>query len=92
MARDYAREYADQKKLGESRTGPTSGNAIRHRARREELRFGMVKPGQDVDHKIPISKGGTNVSGNLRSEPPSVNRSFPRTKIGAMVKNEPKRK
>ena len=92
MTRDYTAEYADQKKLGESGTGHDSGKAIRNRARREELKLGMVKPGQDVDHIKPVSKGGTNAKKNLRAESPSVNRSFPRTSSGAMIANHPKRK
>lgn len=91
MTRNYKAEYADQKRLGESGTGHDSGKAIRNRARRIETKLGMVKPGQDVDHIKPISKGGTNAKKNLRPEAPSVNRSFPRTSSGAMVKNEPKR-
>lgn len=92
MPRDYQREYADQKKLGESGSGSESGNAKRHRARREALKLGMVKPGQDVDHKKPISKGGTNAASNLRSESVHTNRSFPRNKDGSMIANHPKTK
>lgn len=85
--RDYKREYADQKKLGESGTGHDSGSAVRHRARREELKLGMVKPTQDVDHKVPVSKGGTNAKSNLRPESVHDNRSFQRNSDSSLKRN-----
>ena len=41
---------------------------------------GVVKKGDgnDVDHKTPISKGGTNKKSNLRVIKKSSNRSFAR--------------
>lgn len=89
--RDLKREYETQKQRGENGTGPDSDSAKRHRARRKMLKLGLVKPGQDVDHKRPLSKGGSNATANLRAEAPGKNRSFPRNKHGGMVKNEPKR-
>ena len=83
--RDIKQEEKTAKARGEQGTGHNSKSAIRHRARREMLKLGMVKPGQDVDHKTPLAKGGaaTDVK-NLRAEPPSVNRSFARTKGAGM--------
>lgn len=40
--------------------------------------------GKDVDHKTPISKGGTNSKSNLRVVPASENRSFSRNKDGSL--------
>lgn len=82
--RNYKQEYATAKARGEVGTGSDSGNAKRHRARRAMLKEGRVKPGQDVDHKRPISKGGGNSSSNLKATSPKSNRSFPRTSSGAM--------
>ncbi len=82
--RDYKREAETAKARGEQGTGSNSGSAKRHRARRRMLREGRVRPGQDVDHKTPISKGGGNSRGNLRATSPSKNRSFPRTKSGSI--------
>jgi len=82
--RDYAQEAKTAKARGEQGTGSNSGSAIRHRARRSMLKRGMVSPGQDVDHKKPIAKGGGNTNGNLRATSPSENRSFPRTKSGGV--------
>lgn len=85
--RDYKREYELQKKRGDSGSGSDSGNAKRHRLRRKALKLGMVKPGQDVDHKVALSKGGSNSIKNARAASPSENRSFPRNKDGSMKSN-----
>ena len=92
MARDYTREYELEKRRGESGTGSGSENARRHRDRRKALALGLVKPRDDLDHKVPLSKGGSDRPSNFRDEPASVNRSFPRTSTGAMVANHPKKK
>ena len=82
--RDYDQEYKTAKSRGEVGTGSDSGSATRHRARRKMEKAGKVKPGQDVDHKKPLSKGGSNDIGNLEAKSPSKNRSYKRTKAGAM--------
>jgi len=82
--RDYKRERETAKARGETGVGSKSGDATRHRARRKALKLGMVKAGQDVNHKKPISKGGSNSSKNLEAKSPSVNRSFPRNNDGSM--------
>jgi hypothetical protein len=40
--------------------------------------------GKDVDHKKPLSKGGTTVRSNLRVKDDNTNRSYKRTSKGAM--------
>ena len=82
--RDYDQDYKTQKARGESGTGSDSKKAKRNRARRLALKLGMVKPGQDVDHKVPLSKGGSNTAKNLRGVSPTKNRSFPRNADGSM--------
>jgi 5-methylcytosine-specific restriction endonuclease McrA len=86
--RDYKQEYKTAKKRGEIGTGSNSGNAKRHRLRRKALKLGMVKKGQDLDHKKPLSKGGSNTLANARASSPSDNRSFPRNKDGSMKSNK----
>ena len=90
--RDLKQEYATQKKRGESGTGSDSENAQRHKFRRKALKLGMVKPSQDLDHKVPLSKGGTDAMSNARAETPHDNRSFPRNPDGSMIANHPKGK
>ena len=84
--RNLKQEYATQKARGESGTGHNSDNAKRHRARREAVAAGKVKPGQDADHIKPLSKGGSNKPSNIRGVSPSKNRSFPRNSDGSMKK------
>jgi hypothetical protein len=40
--------------------------------------------GMDVDHKKPLSKGGTTTRSNLKAVPASQNRSYKRTAKGAI--------
>ena len=91
--RDLKQEYKTAKARGEDGTGHDSKNAERHRARREALKLGMVKPGQDLDHKTPLSKGGSPEDPkNFRAESPHDNRSFPRNPDGSLKANHPKGK
>jgi hypothetical protein len=82
--RNYKKEYASQKKRGESGTGSNSGSAKRHRLRRLLLKKKRVAPGQDVDHITPLSKGGGNTPSNAKAVSPSKNRSFKRNSDGSM--------
>lgn len=54
--------------------------AQRNKARRMMEKAGLVHKGdgKDVDHKTPLSKGGTTVRGNLRVESAHANRSYKR--------------
>lgn len=87
--RDYNQEYKTAKERGENGTGSNSGDAKRHRARRKALKLGMIKPGdgKDLDHKKPLSKGGSNDKSNWRITSAHENRSFPRNKDGSMKSN-----
>ena len=53
---------------------------MRNAARAALTKDGKVKKGdgKDVDHKKPLSKGGTTVRSNLRVKSASENRSFAR--------------
>lgn len=82
--RDYKQEYKTAKARGEIGTGSNSDNAKRHRLRRKALKAGMVKKGQDLDHKKPLSKGGSNTLANARGISPHKNRSYPRNPDGSM--------
>jgi 5-methylcytosine-specific restriction endonuclease McrA len=85
--RDYDQEYKTAKSRGEVGTGGDSGSAKRHKLRRKMLKLGLVKKGQDVDHKNPLSKGGSNSVANARATTPHANRGFPRRKDGSMKSN-----
>jgi hypothetical protein len=76
--RPYAKEYEQY--------GGTDAvkkkRAQQNKARRMLEREGVVRKGdgKDVDHKKPLSKGGTTVRSNLRAVPASDNRSYKRNK------------
>jgi hypothetical protein len=80
--RDYKQEYANYDGTPEVK----KKRAERNKARAMLMKVGAVKKGdgKDVDHKKPLSKGGTTVIGNLRAESASKNRSFRRNKDGSM--------
>lgn len=86
--RNLKQEYKTAKSRGEIGTGSDSSNAKRHRARRKALKLGMVKPGQDLDHKTPLSRGGGNSVKNLRAQSPSANRGFPRNPDGSVKRRK----
>lgn len=61
--------------------------AARNAARRMMEKEGKVSKGDgnDVDHKVPLAKGGSNARSNLAVKPASKNRSFKRTKKARMA-------
>ena len=71
--RPYAKEYADYHSSEEQK----KNRATRNAARRQKVREGSAKKGDgmDVDHVIPLSKGGSNTKSNLRMKTASSNRS-----------------
>lgn len=84
---NYVRDYKQEAKTSRARGeigGSDSPNAKRKRLRRLALKKGMVKPGQDLDHKKPLSKGGANTLKNARAVSPSKNRSYPRNSDGSI--------
>lgn len=80
--RDYKKEYANY----DGTEVVKKKRAQRNKARRMLEREGVVQKGdgKDVDHKTPLSKGGTTVRSNLKAVPASTNRSFKRTSKGAI--------
>ena len=82
MARNYKQEYENYQGTEEQK----KNRAERKAARREKMKTAAVHKGdgKDIDHAIPLSKGGSNSTGNLRVKSASANRSFARTKNGAI--------
>lgn len=76
--RDYKQEYKTQEARGEH-----PARMERQKARRKIDAKGVNRAGKDVSHVKALSKGGSNGDG-VRLQSPSKNRSFPRTKTGAM--------
>jgi hypothetical protein len=82
MTRDYKQEYANY----DGTEAVKKKRAQRNKARRMLEATGAVHKGdgKDVDHKKPLSKGGTTVMSNLRAKPAAANRSFKRKPDGSM--------
>jgi len=80
--RNYAQEYANY----DGTEAVKKKRAARNKARRMLEREGVVHKGDgmDVDHKKPLSKGGTTTRSNLKAVPASKNRSYKRTSKGAI--------
>jgi len=85
--RPYKKEYTQQKERGEEEP-----RAARARARYAMDKDGVDRKGKDIDHTIPLSKGGTNAPGNLKLKKPSANRSFSRNPDHTVKVNKPKGK
>lgn len=71
---------------------------MKDRAARNKARAMLTKKvgkaalkGKDVGHKKAISKGGTSTLMNIFAQSPAANRSFSRTKKGAMKSERSKR-
>lgn len=67
--RPYKHEYKKQVERGEH-----ENRMERQRARRKMDAKGIDRKGKDIDHKVMLSKGGSNADG-VRLVSPSVNRS-----------------
>jgi len=94
--RPYKKEYQQQLARGER----DERNA-RERARYAIDKTGADKnhngkadrrEGKDIDHVIPLSKGGTNSKSNLKIKSASANRSYSRNSDHTVKVNKPKKK
>jgi hypothetical protein len=74
--RDYRKEYDNYQGTEEQKKRRAKRNAARNKLKKK----GKVRKGdgKDVDHKKPLSKGGTNKASNLKVKSKHKNRSFKR--------------
>jgi hypothetical protein len=87
--RDYKREYEKYQGKPEQIKNRTE----RTTARRQANAAGITSKGdgKDLDHKTPISKGGSSNKSNLRVVDASRNRSFSRNADGSLKSQTSKR-
>lgn len=80
--RDYKTEYAKY----HSRPEQIKNRTERTTARRQANAAGVTHKGdgKDIDHKVPLSKGGSNAKSNQRVVSASTNRSFARNPNGSI--------
>lgn len=80
------RDYKKQNEKYDGKESVKKDRATRNQARAMLEKAGVVSKGdgRDVDHKKPLSKGGSNARSNLRAVKASTNKSFARKSNGAM--------
>lgn len=87
--RNYKKEY----EAYHSRPEQIKNRSERTTLRREANSKGITSKGdgKDLDHKKPLSKGGSNSLSNARVTSKSENRSFSRNKDGSLKSQTSKR-
>jgi len=88
----YKRDYKQENKYKRT-PEQIHARVLRNKARRHMLAKGKVHigDGKEVDHKVPLSKGGSGGEDNLRVVSASSNDSFKRNTKGALVSQTSKR-
>jgi hypothetical protein len=84
--RNYKRDYQNQLARGEEPL-----RKKRRAARDAYDAKGIDRTGRDIDHRVPLSKGGGNGASNLRLKSPEANRSFARNSDHTVKRNAPTR-
>lgn len=87
------RDYKRENELYNSRPEQIKNRTARTTARRQANAAGVTAKGdgKDIDHRIPLSKGGSNSKSNQRVVSASTNRSFSRNANGSMKSQTSKR-
>lgn len=87
------RDYKRENELYNSRPEQIKARSERTTARRKANEDGLTRKGdgKDLDHKRPLSKGGSSSRGNLRAVSASTNRSFARNADGSLKSQTSKR-
>jgi hypothetical protein len=87
--RNYREEYDKYHSSPEQR----ANRSKRTTARNEAIAEGRVSrgDGKDLDHRVPLSKGGSNGRSNTRVVSQSSNRSFARNADGSLKSQTSKR-
>ena len=85
-SKGYKRDYQLENKY-KSSPEQIHKRVLRNKARQQALASGLVHKGdnKEIDHKVPLSKGGSNAKSNLRVVSASANDSFKRNASGALV-------
>jgi 5-methylcytosine-specific restriction endonuclease McrA len=91
-SKGYKRDYQQENKY-KAQPEQIKARVARNKARQQALASGAVHKGdnKEVDHKVPLSKGGSNAKSNLRVVSASSNDSFKRNSKGALVSQTSKR-
>ncbi len=87
--RDYKTEYAKYHSKPEQRANRSERTVARNQANADGRT--SKGDGKDLDHRVPLSKGGSSNKSNLRVVSKSANRSFSRNKDGSMKSQKSKK-
>jgi len=87
--RPYKHEYEMQKKRPAEKARRSARSAARYQYEKEH---GQTDPNIVLDHKKPLSKGGTNAPSNIRVESRKANASFSRNSDHTIKVNKPRSK
>lgn len=82
--RNYRKEYDNYHASKEQKENRAKRNSAR--TIMEKKHGASALKNKDIDHKIPLSKGGGNNLSNLRIKSKSSNRSFTRNAKGGIKK------
>ena len=87
------RDYKKENEKFNSKPSERKKRSERSVARVKSNRAGTTSKGdgKDLDHRVPLSKGGSSSRGNLRVVSASENRSFARNRDGSMKSQRSKR-
>ena len=83
-SKNYIRDYAQEAKVESPERRRFRTLRVEARRAYERTLEKPIPKGKDVDHKDPLSKGGSNRMSNLRLTQAGKNRSYPRTSKGRM--------
>jgi hypothetical protein len=87
--RDYKRENEKYNSKPEQRANRSERTVARNQANADGRT--SKGDGKDLDHRVPLSKGGSSNKSNLRVVSKSANRSFSRNKDGSMKSQRSKK-
>ena len=87
--RDYKRENELYNSKPEQRKARSERTVARNAANADGRTH--KGDGKDLDHRVPLSKGGANVKSNLRVVSESSNKSFSRNANGSLKSQTSKR-
>ena len=87
------RDYKRENELYNSKPEQRAARSERTVARNQANADGRTSKGDstNLDHRVPLSKGGTSAKSNLRVVSESRNKSFSRNKDGSMKSQTSKR-
>lgn len=88
------RNYKRENELYKSKPEQIEARVRRNKVRREAIREGRAKVGDGtaIDHKTPLSKGGSDADSNLRVTDFDANSSFSRNPDRSVKVNKPQRR